>query len=208
MIIALLRNSEICFAWCQSLAFLLVARNLYEVKAMTNANWTTFCAEKYTKTVNLFLILGLIISNLVLVIFLIALALSADPTPGDNKENKFFVHLEIASWFLGIFSAFTLIGSTLYTSWVLRNLYGTDFRSTSYEILAVGAIFILSFASRSIFEWVMFYYYNNSISPLKVINMMEGMTVFMPIVWDLLPISTILVLHHENYSRKAKNREE
>jgi hypothetical protein len=69
------------------------------------------------------------------------------------------VNLEIASWLLGIFSAFTLISSTLYTSWVLRNLYGTDFRSTSYQILAIATIFILSFASRSTYEWIMFYYY-------------------------------------------------
>ena len=127
---------------------------------MTNANWTNFCAEKYTKTINWALVVGLLISNLILVIFLIALAAANDPSPIDGvTENKFFIHMEIASWSLGIFSAFTLISSTLYTSWVLRNLYGTDFRNTSFQILAIATIFILSFSSRSTYEWIMFYYY-------------------------------------------------
>ena len=99
MINALLRDSEICFAWCQSLAFLLVARNLYEVKAMTSANWTSFSAEKYTKTINWMLFIGLAISNAFLVIFLAILAFAKN-----TNAQKFFVHLEIASWLLGTFS--------------------------------------------------------------------------------------------------------
>ena len=197
MINALLRNSEICFAWCQSLAFLYVARNLYEVKAMTNANCTSFSAEDYTKKINWMLFIGLAISNAFFVVFLLILAIKVNP-----NSHAFFVHLEIASWFLGTFSAMTLIGSTLYTSWVLRNLYGADFKKTSLEILLIGGIFVLAFASRSTFEWVMFHYYLEHKSG-TVINMMEAMTVFMPIIWDLLPITTILILHHENYSRKA-----
>ena len=79
MINALLRNSEICFAWCQSLAFLYVARNLYEVKAMTNANCTSFSAENYTKKINWMLFIGLAISNAFFVVFLLILAIKVNP---------------------------------------------------------------------------------------------------------------------------------
>ena len=165
---------------------------------------TSFNADQYTKKINRMLALGLAISNVILFIFLIALAIVANK---NYTDRGLFVFLEIASWFLGIFSAFTLIGSTLYTSWVLINLYGTAFRSTSLEILAVACIFILSFASRSVFEWVMYFQFKTNKSQ-TVINMMQTMAVFMPIVWDLLPISTILILHYQNYSRKDTDRSE
>lgn len=79
MINALLRNSEMCFAWCQALAFLLVARNLYEVKAMTNANVTSFSAENYTKKINWMLFIGLAISNAILIVYLLFQAINVFP---------------------------------------------------------------------------------------------------------------------------------
>ena len=100
------------------------------------------------------LFIGLAISNAFLIIFLAVLAFAQG-----TSAQKFFVHLEIASWLLGTFSATTLIGSTLYTSWVLRNLYGTDFQKSALEILAISGIFVLAFSSRSVFEWVMYHYY-------------------------------------------------
>ena len=126
-------------------------------------------------------------------------------TNTNGNENRKFIRLEIASWVLGSFSAITLILSTLYTSWVLRKLYGSDFSSTSFFMLVVLAIFCMEFFSRTVYEWVMFHFYHKN--PQTVINMMQVMTVFMPFFWDLMPITTVLVLHSQNYSRKAETRD-
>jgi len=152
---ALLRNSEICFSWSQSLAFLLVARNLWEVNSITKTNSSNFSAEKYNQFINKLLIVGLILVNTSLVFFMIFFHVKT----ADHQENKKFVKLEIASWLLGTFSALTLIFSTLYTSWVLRKLYGGDFSSTSAFMLIVLAFFCLAFTTRTVYEWVMYHYY-------------------------------------------------
>jgi uncharacterized membrane protein len=70
---------------------------------------------------------GLILANTFLLTFIVFFYVTTI-----GAENKKFVKLEIVSWVLCTFSALTLIISTLYTSWVLKKLYGDDFRSTSF----------------------------------------------------------------------------
>lgn len=98
---------------------------------------------------------GLIIANIFLLIFIGFFI--------KNKnfyldERSVFVKLEIASWILGSFSAIILISSTVYTIWVLKKLYGSDFSSTSWFMFGVLAIFCLEFFSRTAYEWTMFHF--------------------------------------------------
>ena len=120
---------------------------------MSKSHCSYFSAEQYNKFINKMLIGGLLAANVFLVFFIVIFCVN---TNGD--ENKKFIRLEIASWILGAIAAITLICSTLYTSWVLRKLYGSDFSSTSSFILVVLAIFCLEFSTRSAYEWVMYHY--------------------------------------------------
>jgi heme/copper-type cytochrome/quinol oxidase subunit 3 len=112
------------------------------------------------RTINKLLAGGLIIANIFLVTFIVL----AYTKTADGEKNK-FVNLEIASWLLGSCSAAILIMSTLYTSWVLKRLYGEDFERTYMCIFLIVVIFCVSFATRTVYEWVMYSKYRIGESP-------------------------------------------
>lgn len=159
--------------------------------------------EKFVKKINRMLVAGIILSNLFLIAFVIFFSID-DPDVSINKDKKKFVKLEIASWVFGTLTAIILITSSAYTVVILKRLYGNDFSRTTGFMIVIVVTFCLAFGARTLYEWIMYFYYRKEQNPNLVLNMMQVMTVFMPILWDLFPIWIIFVLHHDNYSKQAR----
>jgi len=159
--------------------------------------------EKFVKKINRMLVAGIILSNLFLIAFVIFFSID-DPDVSINKDKKKFVKLEIASWVFGTLTAIILITSSAYTVVILKRLYGNDFSRTTGFMIIIVVTFCLAFGARTLYEWIMYFYYRKEQNPNLVLDMMQVMTVFMPILWDLIPIWIIFVLHHDNYSKQAR----
>lgn len=159
--------------------------------------------EKFVKKINRMLVAGIILSNLFLIAFVIFFSID-DPDVSINKDKKKFVKLEIASWVFGTLTAIILITSSAYTVVILKRLYGNDFSRTTGFMIVIVVTFCLAFGARTLYEWIMYFYYRKEQNPNLVLDMMQVMTVFMPILWDLFPIWIIFVLHHDNYSKQAR----
>ena len=159
--------------------------------------------EKFVKKINRMLVAGIILSNLFLIAFVIFFSID-DPDVSKNKDKKEFVKLEIASWVFGTLTAIILITSSAYTVVILKRLYGNDFSRTTGFMIIIVVTFCLAFGARTLYEWIMYFYYRKEQNPNLVLDMMQVMTVFMPILWDLFPIWIIFVLHHDNYSKQAR----
>jgi hypothetical protein len=159
--------------------------------------------EKFVKKINRMLVAGIILSNLFLIAFVIFFSID-DPDVSINKDKKKFVKLEIASWVFGTLTAIILITSSAYTVVILKRLYGNDFSRTTGFMIIIVVTFCLAFGARTLYEWIMYFYYRKEQNPNLVLDMMQVMTVFMPILWDLFPIWIIFVLHHDNYSKQAR----
>ena len=68
-------------------------------------------------------------------------------------------------------------------------------------------IFCVDFGTKSAYEWIMYKKHldatNLQGSPQLVVLMMQVMIIYMPVIWDLVPICTIFVLHSSNFSRET-----
>lgn len=84
---------------------------------------------------------------------------------------------------------------------MFRKMYpGQDFREKK-RILIIAVVFIGSLATRSVYEWYMYYMkktYPTQKQYLQKLLMVN--CVFMPIIWDVFPIVMIYWLHLVNFS--------
>lgn len=67
--------------------------------------------------------------------------------------------------------------------------------SEKNRIECIAVIFCVSIFTKSIYEWVMFFLHITGDHHDDVMKMLLGMEIFMPILWDVIPICTIFYLH-------------
>ena len=116
-------------------------------------------SEDFNKKINKMLAIGIFLATCELLVFVIFFSINNDNT---EKDKKKFVKLEIASWIFGSLSAIILITSSAYTVVILRRLYGNDFSRTTRFMMVIVSIFVLAFSGRTIYEWVMYFYFRAS----------------------------------------------
>ena len=190
---AFLRNNELCFAWCQSLAFLLLCQKLKQVSEI--ALKSDFVIRNqgiyYARLIDIVLFVGLFLINVFTLVNIILLCTKTRETKAYMDK---FIRIEIISWVASTFSSALLIAAGLYTIMMLRKLYGNDFNKTKGCLTLIVVIFCIAFGTKSIYEWGMYKMHIEKKKEL-VLEMMQIMVFYMPFVWDLLPICTIFILH-------------
>ena len=107
----------------------------------------------------------------------------------------------MVSWSFSTLSKLVLIGAGTYTICMLRKLYGKDFNRTSFCLALIVFVFCLAYFCKTVFEWTLYIVYKKH-NPSTILTLMEVMVVYMPVLWDLIPICTILILHHQNFSHQ------
>lgn len=126
---------------------------------LENLTQTSNCVlntEDFVKKINRMLVAGIALSNLFSTAFIVFICIDN----GDIlKDKKKFVRLEIASWVFGTLTAIILITSSAYTVVILKRLYGNDFSRTTGFMIIIVVIFCLAFGGRTVYEWVMFFYF-------------------------------------------------
>lgn len=115
---SIMRNCSMCFAWCQSVSFILV---VVRIKAVENESPNL---HKQLKRIDLVLLLGLLISNLIFIVFICYLIytskLYSDSTI--TERINIFFDLELVCWITDSVSALTLIITALYSICKLRTV--------------------------------------------------------------------------------------
>lgn len=154
---AIVKNCEICFAWCQSIAFYLLCKKLSQFDSSS----PTPKSDNF-KNIDICLVFGLIFCNLMFAMYIIFLILTSnDYNEGSfNSQNRndLFVKIELFCWSVETFSAVVLIASALLTVFHLRKMFGSDFNKESFRMNLIITIFCLAFLSKTIYQWLMFYY--------------------------------------------------
>lgn len=107
--------------------------------------------------------------------------------------------MEIVCWVAGACSSVILICAISYTIAKLRAMFpGHEFHEQG-RIKCIAIIFCLSITTKSLFEWCMYYLYKDNNQDHqhhdKVMLMLVLQEIFMPVLWDVLPICTIFYLH-------------
>ena len=197
---AIIKNCEICFAWCQSLAFLILAKQL---KNLEEKNYFLLPYKncKYT-LVDIFLMVGLALCNGIFAIFVIYLVQTAKAATPAERQSK-FVELEIWSWVFESLSTFVLVASGFYTVSILRR-FGIDLKSTYVRISAILFIFSLCYVIKTLYYWAM-YYYHVQRDTKTVLHMLGYQAAIMHVIWDVIPLVTIFLLHQISFSDNTRS---
>lgn len=72
--------------------------------------------------------------------------------------------------------------------------------------MLIAFVFSLSITTKSLFEWVMYYKHLQSDSQY-VQSMLQIQEIFMPLLWDVLPVCAIFYLHFVNFSNTCSVEE-
>ena len=139
------------------MAFLYVARTMNQLENLTQTPNCVLNTENFVKKINRMLVVGIVLSNLFLIAFIVFFSIHHDEAT--EKDKKKFAKLEISSWVFGTFTAIILISSSAYTVVILKRLYGNDFSRTTGFMIIIVVIFCLAFGGRTVYEWVMFFYF-------------------------------------------------
>ena len=111
---AIVKNCEICFAWCQSIAFYLLCKKLSQF----DSKMQTPKSDNF-KRIDICLVFGLITCNFLFAMYVIFLIVTCNKFNDNalNPENRkeLFVRIELACWTVETFSAVVLIASALLT---------------------------------------------------------------------------------------------
>lgn len=195
---SIIKNCEICYAWCQSLAFLLL---LMRLKAVESQGKISEAAQKRNYRIfDIFLIAGLVVCNslfLTYVGFLVWKNRKYSETVTQEEidaRNNAFVELEVVCSVVDICSAFLLLASAAYTIYMLRTLFGNDFNREARKMTLIAMIFCLSFLAKVSYQWTMFYMHTEG-NKKDVFEMLRYQAIVMPLVWDVIPLTTIFILH-------------
>ena len=148
-----LRNSEICFAWCQSLAFLLLCQKLKQLDTITRKSDFVIKNQGiyYGRLIDIVLFTGLAVTNIFTIVYIVLVCVKSK-----DRSKDMFIRIEIVSWVASTISSFILIAAGTYTVFMLRKLYGNAFNRTTLFLTLIVIIFCLAFGVKSIYEWRMY----------------------------------------------------
>jgi hypothetical protein len=108
--------------------------------------------------------------------------------------------MEIVCWAAGVLSSVILITAIAYTAYILKLMYpGQGAFPERNRIMYIALIFSISITTKSVFEWFMYYRHLQGNS-LAVIHLLRVQEVFMPYLWDIVPICAIFYLHLLNFN--------
>jgi len=153
----IIKCCEICFAWCQTLAFIIL---IIRMKSCESSNFCQEEMDRRLKCVDVALVVGLLVTNVLFWIFIGFLIKTnqqyKDVSSQDQKEarQQDYFDLEVVCWAVETTSACCLVASALYTIYRLRML--GNFTRESNRMTLILVIFCLAYISQSSFQWIMF----------------------------------------------------
>lgn len=196
---AVIKNCEICFAWCQSLAFVILASQLKNLEHR-DSFLVPFRWCKYSP-VDVFLMVGLVLCNGIFAVFVLYLVKTAKEASPTERQHK-FVELEIWSWIFESISTFVLLASGAYTVQFLRKKFGINLSSTYIRITIILCIFSICYVIKTLYYWMMYYFHRQQ-DPVTVVYMLGYETALMHMIWDVVPLVTIFMLHEISFSHRS-----
>lgn len=155
------RTTELCFIWCQTITFLLLS---YRLSAQEKSGLSLEKGDESQKQVvkrfNRILVAGLVGFTAFLVLYIIFFLDNTQWGEAVNTDKQKSKYVIGETLFLVTTSCtqVTLIFSITYTIWRLNALFpGANFNEHRNKIVSIAILFCISIVIKTIYEWFMYY---------------------------------------------------